>query len=145
MKHPKHYDSTAATRKRMSHVHLKGGKSERQLAIALWHRGVRYRLNDKGLPGSPDIAITKYKLAIFVDGEFWHGKDWQKKKDRLVRNRQYWITKIEENMARDKRVDKELEQAGWRPIHFWDKQVKQNLDYCVEYIFVFIRDKADSK
>ena len=70
MKHPKSYDSTAETRKRMSHVKLKKGYEEVVLAKALWHKGYRYRLNYKGLPGSPDIAIIKYKVAIFVDGEF---------------------------------------------------------------------------
>lgn len=108
MKHPKSYDSTAETRKRMSHVKLKKGYEEVVLAKALWHKGYRYRLNYKGLPGSPDIAIIKYKVAIFVDGEFWHGYKWDEKKDKIKRNREYWIQKIEENMARDSRVDEEL-------------------------------------
>lgn len=139
MKHPKKYDTTDATRKRMSKVHLKGGRAERQLALALWHRGVRYRLNDKQLPGSPDIAITRDKIAVFVDGEFWHGENWAKRKTRLKSNRDYWITKIEENMARDMRVDQELKQMGWYPIHFWEKQVLKNLEYCVELVLLEIR------
>lgn len=85
MKHPKSYDSTAETRKRMSHVKLKKGYEEVVLAKALWHKGYRYRLNYKGLPGSPDIAIIKYKVAIFVDGEFWHGYKWDEKKDKIKR------------------------------------------------------------
>ena len=100
MKHPKSYDSTAETRKRMSHVKLKKGYEEVVLAKALWHKGYRYRLNYKGLPGSPDIAIIKYKVAIFVDGEFWHGYKWDEKKDKIKRNREYWIQKIEEILAR---------------------------------------------
>ena len=84
MKHPKSYDSTAETRKRMSHVKLKKGYEEVVLAKALWHKGYRYRLNYKGLPGSPDIAIIKYKVAIFVDGEFWHGFDWDNYKNDLI-------------------------------------------------------------
>lgn len=142
MKHPKTYNSTPETRKRMSKVHLKGGKAERQLSIALWHQGVRYRLNDKALPGSPDIAITKFKVAIFVDGEFWHGKDWEHKKPRLKRNRVYWIKKIEENMARDKRVDEELKAQGWQVLHFWEKQVLHDLDYCVELTLYFLRNQS---
>ena len=63
----------------MSRVHLKQGKAEVLLAKRLWHLGFRYRLNDKRLPGSPDIAILKYNIAIFVDGEFWHGQNWEKR------------------------------------------------------------------
>ena len=138
MKHPKHYDTTPATRKRMSHVHLKRGKAENKLALSLWHKGIRYRRNYKKLPGSPDIAITKYKIAIFVDGEFWHGYDWKNKKKRLKRNREYWIQKIEENMKRDKRDDQLLKDSGWTVLHFWEKMVLKNTDYCVELILYYI-------
>ena len=134
MKHPKSYESTPETRKRMSHVKLKGGKAETTLAKALWHRGYRYRKNDKRLPGSPDIAILKYHIAVFVDGEFWHGKDWETRRDRLQRNREYWIEKIEENMARDIRNDQMLVQTGWTPLHFWEKEVIKNLSVCIDEI-----------
>ena len=134
MKHPKSYDSTPETRKRMSKVKLKGGKAETALAKALWQRRYRYRRNDKRLPGSPDIAILKYQIAVFIDGEFWHGKDWEIRKDRLKRNREYWIEKIEENMARDMRDDQLLIQIGWTPIHFWEKEVMKNLSACIAEI-----------
>lgn len=134
MKHPKSYDSTPETRKRMSNVKLKGGKAETVLAKALWQKGYRYRRNDKRLPGSPDIAVLKYHIAIFVDGEFWHGKDWITRKERLVRNREYWIEKIEENMARDQRNDLALEKIGWMPVHFWEKDVLKYLTECIETI-----------
>lgn len=134
MKHPKSYDSTPEIRKRMSRVKLKGGKAETGLAKVLWHRGYRYRKNDKRLPGSPDIAILKHNIAIFVDGEFWHGKDWENRKNRLRRNREYWIEKIEENIARDHRNDQLLLQNGWTPIHFWEKEVIKNMPECIEII-----------
>lgn len=134
MKHPKSYDSTPETRKRMSKVKLKGGKAERLLAKRLWHLGYRYRKNDKRLPGSPDVAILRYHIAVFVDGEFWHGKDWETRKERLKSNREYWIEKIEENMARDVRNDQKLRNVGWVPIHFWEKEVIKNLDACVAEI-----------
>lgn len=95
MKHPKSYDTTPETSKRMSRVHLKQGKAEVLLAKRLWHLGFRYRLNDKRLPGSPDIAVLRYNIAIFVDGEFWHGQNWEERKSKLKRNREYWIAKIE--------------------------------------------------
>jgi len=118
----------------MSKVHLKHGKAETMLAKALWHAGYRYRLNDKKLPGSPDIAITKYRLAIFVDGEFWHGYNWEKQKLKLRSNREYWIEKIEENIARDRKNDVLLEEMGWIPVHFWEKEVKKDLPGCVRVV-----------
>ena len=123
MKHPKSYDSTPEIRKRMSKVKLKNGKAETILAKRLWHEGYRYRRNYKKLPGSPDIAITTYRVAVFVDGEFWHGENWEARKAKLKHNREYWIEKIEENMTRDKRVDSQLQDMGWTTVHFWEKQV----------------------
>ena len=136
MKHPKSYDTDESTSKRMSQVKLKHGTEETMLAKRLWHEGIRYRLNYKKLPGSPDIAITKYKVAVFVDGEFWHGYDWENRKQKLNRNREYWIEKIEENIARDKRVDEELHQLGWKTIHFWSKEVKKDPYECLQRIIV---------
>ena len=104
MKHQK-LETTESISKRMANVSLKGGPSETALAKILWNKGIRYRKNYKALPGSPDIAITKYKVAVFVDGEFWHGEDWENRKKKLKRNREYWIEKIEENISRDKRND----------------------------------------
>ncbi|GEN47975.1 hypothetical protein LPO01_07670 [Ligilactobacillus pobuzihii] len=114
------------------------------LAHSLWDKGIRYRKNYKKLPGSPDIAITKYKIAIFVDGEFWHGYDWENKRKHLKRNRKYWISKIEENMARDRRNDKMLQDYGWIVLHFWEKQVLKNTEYCVELILFYIRSKISN-
>lgn len=133
MKHQK-LETTPEISKRMAKVHLKRGKAETALAKALWHAGYRYRLNDKRLPGSPDIAITKHKIAIFVDGEFWHGYQWDVRKDRLKSNRSYWIEKIEENIARDSRNDTKLKYQDWVAIHFWEKEVKKDLRGCVDAV-----------
>ena len=122
----------------MSHVSLKRGKAEVALSKAIWHQGYRYRLNYKCLPGSPDIVITKYKIAVFVDGEFWHGQDWENRKTKLKTNREYWIEKIEENMARDNRNDKLLKEAGWISVHFWEKEIDKNLDGCLDTILDII-------
>lgn len=137
MKHPK-FTTTPDVSKRMSHVRLKRGIAETMLARSLWHRGIRYRYNLKKLPGSPDIAITKYHIAVFVDGEFWHGKDWSKRKSRLKSNRDYWIEKIEENMARDLRNDQELRAIGWQVIRFWEKDIKKDVDRCASIIIQMI-------
>lgn len=149
MKHPSSYDSTPETRRRMSRVKLKGGRAETLLAKALWHKGFRYRRNDKRLPGSPDIAICTYRVAVFVDGEFWHGKNWDARRERLRRNRAYWIEKIEENMARDRRNDQLLTQSGWLPVHLWEQEVIKNLPACVaaveEAALAQLIDRAEAR
>ncbi|WP_285289885.1 very short patch repair endonuclease [Apilactobacillus xinyiensis] len=131
------------TSKRMSSVKLKRGPLENILAKALWNQNIRYRRNYKELPGSPDIAITKYKIAVFVDGEFWHGFNWEQKKKRLKHNRDYWINKIETNIERDKKKDTELRKLGWLPIHFWGNTVKNDTEYCVELINFYIRGRKN--
>lgn len=140
MKHPKAYDTTPQIRKRMSKVKLKNGIAETMLAKRLWHLGYRYRKNDKRLPGSPDIAILKYHIAIFVDGEFWHGKDWEARKTGLKKNREYWIEKIEENIARDMRVDAELNTLGWRVLRYWEKDVLLKIDDIIFEVSESISD-----
>ncbi len=139
MKHPKSYDSTPEIRKRMSKVRLKNGKAETILAKRLWHEGYRYRRNYKKLPGSPDIALTTYRVAVFVDGEFWHGENWEERKAKLKHNREYWIEKIEENIARDKRVDEQLKEMGWITIHFWEKQVLKHTEECFNNVLELLK------
>lgn len=137
MKHRK-LETTQEISKRMSNVKLKHNKVETTLAKALWHKGYRYRLNYKKLPGSPDIALTKYKIAIFVDGEFWHGKDFEKRKDTLKANKDFWIEKIQENIDRDRRNDGLLHQMGWISLHFWSEEVSKNIKYCMAEIEDYI-------
>jgi len=102
------------------------------LAKALWRKGYRYRKNYRKLPGSPDIAFTKQKVAVFIDGEFWHGFDWENRKAKLNRNRDYWVEKIQENMARDMKNARQLDELGWRVIRFWEKEVFKSLDSCTK-------------
>lgn len=118
----------------MSHIRSKDTSVEILLRKALWHEGIRYRKNVKILPGKPDVAITKYKIAVFCDGELWHGKDWEKRKENIKTNRDYWIPKIERNIARDIENEKKLENMGWKVIRFWGKEIKKNLVECVQEI-----------
>jgi DNA mismatch endonuclease (patch repair protein) len=104
------------------------------LRKALWHEGIRYRKNYDKLQGKPDIAITRYKIAVFCDGELWHGKDWGDKKKRIKTNKKYWVKKIECNIARDNKNEKKLENMGWTVIRFWGKEIKNNLVDCVNVI-----------
>lgn len=118
----------------MSHIKGKDTSIELLLRKALWHKGYRYRKNFSGLPGTPDIAITKYKIAIFCDSEFFHGYGWQLKKQKLGHNREYWIKKIERNMARDRENDRKLLAMDWIHIHFWGQEISKNTAGCVEAI-----------
>lgn len=126
--------------KRMSHVKTKRNSAEIMIAKSLWHRGYRYRLNYKALPGSPDIALAKYRIAIFIDGEFWHGKDFEQRKTKLKNNKDYWIEKIQENIDRDLKNDKLLRQMEWYPIHFWSNDVIKYCNQCVEEVICLIDD-----
>ena len=96
----------------MSRIRNKDTSIEVSLRKALWGAGIRYRKNYREIPGAPDIAITKYQIAIFCDGEFWHGKDWETKKARIKSNRDYWIEKIERNINRDSETDRTLYGMG---------------------------------
>jgi len=128
------FNTTPERSKLMSRIRGKGGKSEVLLARELWHLGIRYRRNDKRIMGTPDIAITKHKVAVFIDGEFWHGYDWENKKHAIKSNRDYWIPKIERNRMRDIEVNAQLRQEGWFVLRFWEKDVKQDIGFCIEKI-----------
>ena len=118
----------------MSKIKSKNTKPEQKLRKILWALGLRYRLNVKSLPGKPDIVLRKYKLVIFIDGEFWHGYNWKEKKEKIKSNREFWIPKIERNIQRDKEVNEQLWLMGFIVIRFWDHQINQNLNWCLNLI-----------
>jgi len=118
----------------MSRIRSKDTSIEILLRKALWREGIRYRKNYDKLQGKPDIAITKYKIAVFCDGELWHGKDWENKKGQINTNKDYWTKKIERNIVRDNKNEKKLESMGWTVIRFWGKEIKDNLMDCVNVI-----------
>lgn len=106
------------------------------LRKALWKKGYRYRKNDKRLTGKPDIVLPKYKIAIFCDSEFFHGKDWEVLRPQLARgkNADFWIKKISKNQQRDEEVNKQLQYLGWTVIRFWGKDISKHTDECVQVI-----------
>lgn len=126
-------------RKNMQAIKSRDTTIEIMLRKALWHRGVRYRKNYKKLPGKPDIVITKHKIAIFCDSDYWHGYDWENRNQRIKSNREYWIPKIERNIARDKQVNEMLATQGWKVLRFWEWQIRKHLDGCVETIISSIQ------
>ncbi len=121
-------------RKNMQAVRAYGSKIETALAKALFAQGLRYRKNDRTIFGKPDLTFKKYKLAVFVDSEFWHGKDWETKKFDHKSNQEFWLTKIERNIERDKEVNEKLIAEGWKVLRFWGKDITRNLDNCITKI-----------
>lgn len=124
----------------MQHIRSKDTKIEVLLRKALWHKGIRYRKNYSKIPGKPDIAITKYKIAVFCDSEFFHGKDWEELQPRLLKgdNGEFWVKKIGRNRERDEEINKQLEFMGWTVIRFWGNDIKKCLDECVKVVEEFI-------
>lgn len=130
-------------RKNMQRIRSKDTRIELLMRHALWQKGYRYRKNYDKLPGKPDIALTKYKIAIFCDGDFFHGKDWEVLKPRLAKgnNGEFWISKISRNRKRDDEVNKKLLFLGWIVIRFWGSEIQNNLEECVQVIEEAIFDQ----
>ena len=120
----------------MSNIKNKDTSIELKLRKALWEKGYRYRKNYNKLPGKPDIVLTKYRIVIFCDSEFFHGKDWEKLKLQLEKgkNSEFWINKISKNIERDEKIEKELNFMGWTVLRFWGKDINKNVDECVKAV-----------
>ena len=118
----------------MSKIRSTQTKPEIILRKALWNHGLRYRINYKKLPGSPDIVFNKKKIAVFVDGEFWHGYNWEIKKEKIKTNREFWIPKIERNIQRDKEIEETLVLLGYKVMRFWEHEIKKNLKGCTNKV-----------
>lgn len=119
--------------KNMAAIKSKATKCEVALGKAMWKAGLRYRKNNKKVFGKPDFTFKKYKVAVFVDSEFFHGKDWETRK-KPATNAEFWQKKITRNIERDKEVNEYLLANGWKVIRFWSNDVKKNLDGCVEKV-----------
>lgn len=133
----------AQRHKNMKNIHSKDTKIEILLRKALWAKGYRYRKNYEKLPGKPDIVLTKYKIAIFCDSEFFHGKDWEVLMPRLQKgeNGEFWVDKISKNRVRDDDVNKSLLYQGWTVIRFWGTDIKKHTDECIKVIEETIFDQ----
>ena len=132
-------------RKNMQAVKNKGSKIEIALAKSLWKKGFRYRKNDKTVFGKPDFTFKGLKIAVFCDSEFWHGKDWEKRKHEHKSNVEFWQKKIERNIQRDIEVNEQLKKEGWRVLRFWGKDIEKNLDFCIQEIEQEIKKRKNEK
>ncbi len=120
--------------KNMQAVKNKDSQIEIMLRKELWQRGLRYQKNSKKVFGKPDIVFLGKKLAVFCDSEFWHGYDWENKKNDIKSHREFWISKIERNMERDHEVTAKLEAEGWTVLRFWGKEIKKKVSVCADII-----------
>ena len=108
----------------MSHIRGKNTKPEVTLRKALFAQGFRYRINDKRLPGKPDIVFPKYKTAIFIHGCFWHGHEGCKYAYTPKTNTGFWVQKVQGNKERDIRTQTLLEAQGWNVLVVWECEIK---------------------
>ena len=135
--------ATAKSSRQMAKIRSKNTKPELLLRKALYANGIRFRMNVKTLIGTPDIVIRKYKMAVFVDGEFWHGQDWENRKMKLKTNKDFWQPKIERNIQRDRMVNQLLVRKGYTVFRFWQQDVQKNLGMCVNTILTHIASKIE--
>ena len=131
------FDDVSSTRRKiMKSIKSRDTKPEVLLRKALWQEGYRYRKNYKALKGTPDIVLTKYHIVIFVDSEFFHGKDYDELINRLKRGKrpEYWSNKIEQNIKRDIATEAELRGMGYTVLRFWGEDVIRDVDSCIKTI-----------
>jgi len=132
--------TTKARSELMKKIRSKDTKPELKLRKTLWSLGLRYRINDSTLPGKPDISMKKYKLAIFIDGEFWHGYEWEEKKQKIKKNREYWIPKIERNILNDNDNNAQLRYMGYKIFRFWSQEINKNVGTCLMQVLEYVDD-----
>lgn len=136
---PYQFQTTKERSELMQKIRSINTKPEVFFRKLLWAEGIRYRKNNTELPGKPDISISKKKIVIFIDGEFWHGFDWENKKSKIKANRDYWIPKIERNIERDRKNKQLLENNGWIVLRFWESDIKKNPTECLERVLALIK------
>lgn len=127
------------THKIMSAIKSKDTEPELLVRKALWKDGYRYRINVRKLPGKPDIVFTKAKIAVFCDGDFWHGHNWAVRglpslEEELKEYSEFWKSKILGNIARDERNTLQLKEMGWTVIRLWESDIRKDTDACVALI-----------
>lgn len=127
-------------RKVMQRIRSKNTKPEALLRKALWRAGIRYRKNYRSLMGTPDIAITKSKIAIFVDGDFWHARGHEQAPGEQVgTNKEFWVRKLSRNIERDREVNDALTEDGWLVLRIWESEIYKDVNRCVGDIIEYIQ------
>lgn len=118
-------------RRNMQAIRSRDTSIELTLRKALWARGHRYRKHYELVPGRPDIAFPGRRIAIFCDGDFWHGYKWEERRARIKSNHAYWFGKIERNMQKDAQVGEALRELGWAVLRFWEHEIRSDPEACI--------------
>jgi DNA (cytosine-5)-methyltransferase 1 len=125
----------------MRKVKGKNTKPELLIRQALWKQGLRYRVHASTLPGKPDIVFPRHRIAVFIDGDFWHGHQWSKRRLRSLEeqfgnsaNKDYWLTKIRKTINRDCQATKELVNSGWKVIRLWESDILRDLQGSISVV-----------
>jgi DNA mismatch endonuclease (patch repair protein) len=118
-------------------------KPELLLRKTLWKLGLRYRLHFRQLPGRPDLVVPGRRIAVFCDGDFWHGRNWADRKARLAvgSNASYWVAKIERNIERDREVDSQLAAMGWTSVRFWEGEIRNDVECVALRLLALVRNR----
>ena len=131
----------AITSKIMAAISSRDTAPEIALRKALYARRFRFRVQYRRVPGRPDIALVSRRVAVFVDGDFWHGNTWRLRGAKSLRsqfkrwrNPDFWVSKITQNKARDRKVDRELRRMGWTVIRIWESEIARDVESCVSRI-----------
>jgi DNA mismatch endonuclease (patch repair protein) len=130
----------------MAAVRSTNNRAESALRKNLWKRGFRYRLYDSTLPGKPDLVFPGARAVIFVDGDFWHGRQLiegkeQDLRDRLRTSRQdWWVAKIKRNVERDANNMRRLQSDGWRILRLWESEVNEDVVSAGDRAMDFLRE-----
>ncbi len=127
------------THKIMSAIPSKNTEPELMLRKALWKENLRYRVNYKKLPGKPDVVFTKYHVAVFCDGDYWHGHNWAIRglsslEEELAGYSDFWRNKILGNIERDTKNNHALREMGWTVVRLWESDIRADIDDCVQRI-----------
>lgn len=133
--------TTPERSKIMGKIRGKNTKPELAFRKTLYAKGYRYRIDYKKLIGRPDIVLKKYKTVIFIDGEYWHGYNWDERKPKIKTNRKFWVAKIERNMQRDEEVNRELKSLDFKVFRFWESDIKKNLEACLKKVLSHLNEQ----
>lgn len=133
--------SAASSRAAKGSSRKRDTRCELVLRRVLWRRGLRYRLDVADLPGRPDVAFTRVRLAVFCDGDFWHGRNLEARVSALANghNAPYWVAKIRGNVARDARHDAALEALGWKVLRLWERDITRDPEAAADRVLDAVR------
>lgn len=136
--------SSSAVKKRNA---ARGTKPETILRKAFLRRRYKFRMHATELPGCPDLVLDAKRIAIFCDGDFWHGRNWSKRRTQLAagHNAAYWIAKIEANIRRDSRTRERLQRSGWKVVRIWESDLKADTDGCLDRVRSAVKHHTNAR